>query len=110
MPDKPKKDNQNLDFSELANQTLDSAKNALEQGNARRVILRTSEGRQFIDVSLTVAIVVVALFTFLMPGGLLWVIAGVVIGAMLKLQVEVLRELDQKADRSIQINKDSDES
>jgi hypothetical protein len=92
-PNNPKFNDNVKRFTEevevAGNQVVDRVREVIEQGNARRLILRNEEGRTLLEIPLTAGAVV--------GGALLWfnpLLAGVAaIGGMLmKVRIEIERD------------------
>ena len=88
MTNRPTKPNDKSNVDEA----IERGKALIEQGNQRRLVIRTAEGQSLLDVSLTVA-VIAGVILLLLPSGLFFVLLGVVVAIFTKLQVEVLREI-----------------
>lgn len=80
--------------NDTVNDIASQIRNLIEQGNARRLVIRTATGREVIDLSLTGAVLIGGLFVFLVPGGLFLTLVGVVIAIFARIRIEVLRVLN----------------
>lgn len=92
MTNKPSKSNDTV--QEMGERVRD----IISQGNARRLVLRTAEGNKLIELSLTAAVVIGALLVMFLPGGMFFAFLALAAGIVLKLRVEVLRELTDSDD------------
>jgi hypothetical protein len=80
----------------IGNQVLERLQDLIKQGNVRRVIIRTSEGRTLMDTTLTVGA---------LAGGTLALIAGPFVTAVAaiaaivgRVKVEIIREISDDDD------------
>ena len=94
----------NLRRNEQVNEIREQAKNLLEKGNSRHVVLRNADGSKIAELSLTVAVIVVALLFFL-PWTWFIIAAAAVYGMVKKIRVEVVRDIID--DDDIQVDLDS---
>lgn len=99
MSEKPK----NTERKDMMTEITDTAQNLLDQGNRRRVIARTEDGRTLLDVPLTYVVgggVVLLLF---MPGwGWLIGLGLVAYGFINRVKIELVRELSDTEDPTIE--------
>lgn len=77
---------------------IDQIKEVIEQGNVRRFVVRKSNDDKLFEVSLTIAVGVVAAIIIFVPGGFFWTLLAVIAGIIAKLRVEILRELNDDDD------------
>lgn len=85
---------------------MEQGRKIVEQGNARRLILKTADGRQFAEMSLTMA-VGVAFVLFLLPMTWLIVIFGLLFAIAAKIRIEIVREVTENDDvLEMEINSD----
>lgn len=82
------------------------ARDLIEQGNSRRVILKTSDGRQFAEFSLTVAAIGAVVLLFL-PMTWLIVLFGLVFAIFAKVRIEIVREIS-KNDEILDVQTDDE--
>lgn len=74
------------------NDVSEQVRNLVDRGNSRRLILKTSDGRQFAELSLTMAVIIGVVLLFL-PMTWLIVLFAIIFAIMAKLRIEVVREL-----------------
>lgn len=91
-------DNKPKRSDDTVNTITDQIKELVEQGNMRRVVLRKPDNEQLFEVSLTVAVAVIAGFVIFMPGGFFFMMLAIFGGILAKLRVEILRELSDDDD------------
>lgn len=99
---KPKNDEAPL------NDAVERGKLLVQEGNARRVVVRSGDGSTLFDVSLTVAVVGAGILTFLIPGGIVLMLLAAVVGIAAKVRIDILREINDD-DATIMIDQQSDE-
>jgi hypothetical protein len=89
--------------NEVVQEVTSHARELLEKGNRRHLIIRKADGSQLADVTLTVA-ATIGVLVFFMPWS--WAIIGgaLVYGVVSKLRVEVIRETSGQ-DQVIEIKK-----
>lgn len=75
------------------NDLLEQARQVIEQGNMRRVIVRKADGETLIEVSVTLAVIAGVILLLIGPLGLMIALGAVAYGVFTKVQVEVVREL-----------------
>jgi hypothetical protein len=85
--------------NETINNAMDRARNLYAKGSARTVIFRRQDGAKLFEMNMAIAIIV-GVLTFLFAGWVLLV--AVVVGYLMKVRVEVIREIEDNA--TIQIN------
>lgn len=91
---------------DVVNDVTERAKNLWEQGNTRHVVLRTSEGRQLLELPLNWAVVGLFLLFFI-SGGWLILLVGAVAGIITQMRLEVVRDLGDD-DNVVEIMPDDD--
>lgn len=75
-------------------QLVDKIRQLIEDGNVRRLRIRTAEGEPFIEIPLTVGVVAGSVLALAMP----WLAAiGALAGVAARVKVEVVREVDEAA-------------
>lgn len=94
---------------ETVNQLLDQGKDLVEKGNQRHIVVRTANGEKLIDVSFTVAAIVVVVLFFMQPIGWLVAIGASIYGVTKKLKIEVARTLTDE-DNVVEIQLPQDEA
>jgi hypothetical protein len=93
-----------LKRNEQLNEIGEQAKNLLDKGNSRHVVLRNADGSKIAEVSMTLAALVVA-FVLFMPWSWFIIAAAAVYGMVKKIRVEVVRDILN--DDDIQVDLDS---
>jgi hypothetical protein len=88
---------------EIVNEVATQARDLIEKGNHRHLVIRRADGTQLVDVSLTVAAVIGAL-VFVMPWSWFIIGAASVYGIVSKLRVEVVRDTTDQ-DQVIEIKR-----
>lgn len=79
-----------VDEVEVAgNQLLERIKDLLAEGNARRVVIKTRDGKELMAMPLTVGVVGGGLFTLAAP---VWAAIGAFAALASQVKLEVLRE------------------
>lgn len=80
------------------NQLVDRVKDVLQEGNARRMILRNEEGRTLLEIPLTAGAVVGGAFLWFNP-----LLAGVAAigGMLLKVRIEIERDVVQSVENVV---------
>jgi hypothetical protein len=73
-------------------------KKAVAQGNTRHVVMKDRNGNKLFELNLTLAIVLVAIVFFTAFWAL---IAAAVVGYFMKLQIEIIREVNTDNDSDI---------
>jgi len=66
----------------------------IQQGNMRKLVIKSAEGRVLIETSLTVA-AVIAFFLLITRVIVIVAVLGVIAGVVARVQVEIVRELDE---------------
>ena len=79
---------------ETFNQIVKQGQNIVYKGNQRHLVIRDADDRKLVDVTGTVAVVVVAGLLFFQPIGGLILAASFIYGVAKKLKVEFLRNLN----------------
>lgn len=82
--------------SDAMNDVMERGKQLIEQGNTRRLIVKTNEGRTVADVPLT--IVAVAAFVTIITWQIWLPILLVLFGIVARVKVEIVREVSEKDD------------
>jgi hypothetical protein len=75
--------------------------------NDRHIILRTADGKELLDVSMTVAFISAGVLLFFGPAGFTLALLAVIAGIVMKVRVEVVRELNDDDDTVVINNDDS---
>ena len=94
----------NLRRNEQVNEIREQAKNLLDKGNSRHVVIRNADGSKIAEFSVTVAVIGIALL-FFMPWTWFIIAAAAVYGMVKKIRVEVVRDIIN--DDEIQVDLDS---
>jgi hypothetical protein len=76
----------------MGNQVLDRVKTLIEEGNVRRVIIRTADGRTLMDTTLTVGALAGGALA-LIAGPFVTAVAAIAAAVVGRVQVEVVREV-----------------
>lgn len=95
MTDQNSPDKHNTVTEELemmGNQVLDRVKQLIEEGNVRRVIVRTADGRTLMDTTLTVGAVAGGALA-LIAGPFVTAVAAIAAAVVGRVKVEVVREV-----------------
>lgn len=71
------------------NQLVERIKDLLAEGNARRVIIRTKEGGELLNMPLTVGVLGGGIFTLAAP---IWAAIGALAALVTQVKLEVIRE------------------
>lgn len=82
--------------SDTVSEVVERGKQLIEQGNMRRLVVKTNDGRTIADVPLT--IVAVAAFVTIVTWQIWLPILLVVFGIIARVKVEVVREVNEKDD------------
>lgn len=82
--------------SEAMNEVMERGKQLIEQGNTRRLVVKTNDGRTVGDVPLT--IVAVAAFVTIITWQIWLPILLVIFGIVARVKVEIVREVSEKDD------------
>lgn len=82
--------------SEAMNDVMERGKQLIEQGNTRRLVVKTNDGRTVGDVPLT--IVAVAAFVTIITWQIWLPILLVIFGIVARVKVEIVREVSEKDD------------
>ena len=98
------------EFEIAGNKVVDKVKEMIAQGNVRRLIVKTQDGRTLIDTSLTVGVGVGGFFG--MIGGIPLAILTTLAMIITKVKVEVVREVTEgdviDSKQKIEINVDEE--
>ncbi|QPC82779.1 DUF4342 domain-containing protein [Phototrophicus methaneseepsis] len=95
--------------STTGEEIIERGKDLVKQGNERRIVIRRENDEPLVDVSLTVAVAVAAVFFLFVPGSFFWA-AVLAIGAIAtKMRVEVLREIGDGSVIEMKKKNDEDE-
>ena len=78
---------------ETFNQIVDQGKSLVEKGNQRHVVVRDESGKKLVDVTGTVAVVVMVALLLLQPLGGFIIAGSLIYGVVKKLKVELLRNV-----------------
>lgn len=81
------------EFEMAGNQVVDKVKELVQQGNVRRLIIKTHEGRTLIDTSLTVGVGVGGVLG--MIGGIPLAIIATAVAFVTKVKIEIVREVGE---------------
>jgi hypothetical protein len=76
----------------MGNQVLDRVKGLIEEGNVRRIIIRTSDGKTLVDTTLTVGALAGGVLA-LVAGPFLTAVAAIAAAVVGRVQIEVVREV-----------------
>ena len=82
--------------SEAMNEVMERGKQLIEQGNTRRLVVKTNDGRTVGDVPLT--IVAVAAFVTIITWQIWLPILLLIFGIVARVKVEIVREVSEKDD------------
>jgi hypothetical protein len=86
---------------------IEQGKEFFSSGNTRRIILRTADGNELADVSMTVAFIGIGVLMFFGPAGFTLAFLAVIAGILAKVRVEIVRELGDDDD-TVVIDGDED--
>ena len=95
MKDEPKKEPRTwTEEIELAgNQLVERLNELIQEGNVRRLIIRSSQGDLLLEIPLTAGVAVGGAFTILAP---VWAALAALAAALARVKVEVVRVEDTK--------------
>lgn len=74
------------------NQLVDRVKDIVQQGNVRRIVIKTADDRELLNTTLTVG--TLAGGAFALAGGLPFALLGVIAAAVARVKIEIVRELN----------------
>ncbi|MEQ8674758.1 MAG: DUF4342 domain-containing protein [Aggregatilineales bacterium] len=74
------------------NQLVDRVKEIVQQGNVRRVVIKTADDRELLNTTLTVGTLAGGAFALL--GGLPFALLGVIAATVARVKIEIIRELN----------------
>ena len=98
------------EFEVAGNQVVDKVKELIQQGNIRRLIIKTHEGRTLIDTPLTVGVGVGGVLGML--GGIPLALLTTVVVVLTKVHIEIVREVGEgeiiESKQKVEINIDEE--
>jgi len=89
MPEEPNKRTWVDEIEVAGNQLIERIKDLIAEGNARRVIVKSKEGKELFSMPLTVGVVGGGIFTLAAP---VWAAIGAFAALATQVKLEVIRE------------------
>src|SRR5689334_20206179 len=80
--------------NDTVNEVVEQGKELIQKANSRHIIVRKANGEKLIDVTFTVAAVVVLFLLWIQPFGIFLTIGGIAYGLYSKVKLEIVRELN----------------
>lgn len=87
-----KRKNEGLD------QVAEKAKELVDRGNQRHIVIRNSENKQIADLTFTSAAIIGLILLFFQPFGTFALVVGTIYAIATKMRVEVVRDVTSKDD------------
>lgn len=81
---------------ETFNQIVQQGQNLVEKGNQRHVVIRDAEGQKIIDLTGTLAVIIMAGLLLFQPIGGFVMAAGFIYGVTKRLKIEFLRNVNEE--------------
>lgn len=81
---------------ETFNQIVKQGQNLVEKGNQRHVVIRDAEGQKIVDLTGTLAVIIMAGLLLFQPIGGLIMAAGFIYGVTKRLKIEFLRNVNEE--------------
>lgn len=98
------------EFEIAGNRVVEKVKELIAQGNVRRLLIKTQDGRTLVDTSLTVGVGVGGVLG--MIGGFPLAILATIVAVLTKVRIEVVREVGEgdiiESKQKIEINVDDE--
>ncbi len=98
------------EFEMAGNQVVNKVKELIEQGNVRRLIIKTHDGRTLIDTSLTVGVGVGGVLGLI--GGIPLALLATAVAFVTKVKIEIVREVGEgdiiESKQKVEINVDEE--
>lgn len=88
----------NAELNRAGTAVVDRVKELVAAGNRRHVVIRNAEGKSMLDLSLTVSVIVAALFLFFFPAGWLFAVLAIILAAAARLRVEIVQVVSDNSD------------
>lgn len=80
------------EFEMIGNQVVDKIKELIQQGNVRRLIIKTQDGRTLLDTTLTVGVGIGGVLGIM--GGIPLALLATAVALLAKVKIEIVREVE----------------